>query len=317
MAGNWLRRGVLAAAGAAALALAGCGSSTTDSELKPTRVIVFGDAFADLGQRGSRYTVNGGSVTVWTEQVALSFGSALTNSSAGGTSYATGSARVAAKPDAAGNATTPSVEEQVNAFLAANTLTANDLVLISAGTGDVITQAAAAIAGTQTSAQAIANAGTAGRALGAAVRRLVNAGAKQVAVAGTYDLSRSPWALQTRQATLLNQVSSKFNDDMLVSIVDLGSTVLYLDAALHFNLATGTPGVYGLNNATEAACASVDAGPGIGTGSGQVNSFLCNNNTLVAGIDATRFMFADRVYPTPQGHRLFGDYAYTRIRQRW
>jgi phospholipase/lecithinase/hemolysin len=64
-------------------------------------------------------------------------------------------------------------------------------------------------------------------------------------------------------------------------------------------------------------CTSVDAGAGIGTGNAQINSALCNTNTIVAGVDYNRYVFADRVYPTPQAHRLFGEYAYNRVRARW
>ncbi len=39
--------------------------------------------------------------------------------------------------------------------------------------------------------------------------------------------------------------------------------------------------------------------------------------TLAAGADYTHYLFADRIYPTPQAHRKFGDYAYQKIRSRW
>ena len=75
-------------------------------------------ASADLGQGGSRYTVNDGSVNIWTQHVAASFGVPLAPAAAGGTSYATGNARVNAKPDAAGSSATPTVTEQIDSFLA-------------------------------------------------------------------------------------------------------------------------------------------------------------------------------------------------------
>jgi phospholipase/lecithinase/hemolysin len=318
MKANWLRRGLLlAAAGAAALALAGCGSGTIESQFVPARVIAFGDSFADIGQGGTRYTVNDGSNNIWTLQVAASYGRPLTTAKSGGLSYATANARVAAKPDAVGSTATPTVEEQVNAFLAGNSLGATDLVLVSAGIGDIVAEMAKVNAGTETSADALANVRAAGRALGAQVRRLVDAGAKHVAIAGVYDIGKSPWALETAQTGVLNQLAGKFNEDLLVSMVDLGATVLYVDTALHFNLVIASPGTYSLTNATTEACNSVDAGVGIGTGKGQVNSGLCTTSTLVPGVDPNVYLFADRLYPTAVGHRLFGDYAYSRLRQRW
>lgn len=317
MIGNWLRRSLLLAAGALALVLTACGSGTIESQLHPARVVAFGDAFADVGQNGSRYTVNDGSINNWTQGVASAFGLAITPVSAGGLSYATGNARVVAKPDAAGNNSTRTVEEQVTAFLAANTLGANDLVLVHAGTSDVIVEAMRAISGAQSTDQAIANARAAGRALGAQVRRLVQAGAQHVAVAGVYNMSKSPWAISAGQTSLLDQVSAKFNEDLLVSMVDLGANVLYIDAALQFNLATGTPAAFALTEVTTQVCTSVDAGPGIGIGTGRVNSALCTTTTIVSGADYSKYMFADAVYPTPQGQRLFADYAFSRIRARW
>jgi phospholipase/lecithinase/hemolysin len=35
------------------------------------------------------------------------------------------------------------------------------------------------------------------------------------------------------------------------------------------------------------------------------------------GLDYNIYFFADQVYPTPAAHRLFGDFAYTRMRARW
>ena len=106
MAVNWLRRSVLAAAGvSAAMLLAGCGSSTIESALKPERFIAFGDGLSDVGQvNGARYTINDGSSANWTQELAGIYNLKLTAASVGGTSYAQGNARVSAKPDAAGSA---------------------------------------------------------------------------------------------------------------------------------------------------------------------------------------------------------------------
>lgn len=323
MARLWLRRALLGAATASALLLAACGGGEIESQLQPTRVIAFGDAMADVGQTSSsagtqaRYTINDGSVNVWPQQVAWRFGVDLVPAVAGGNGYATGNARVTLKPDAAGNSATLTVTEQIDTFLATKSFTANDLVIVGAGTSDVVANASAFFAGTITYDQMIANVGQAGRDLGAQLRRLVNSGARQVVVVGPYNLSKSPWALQLNQATALGSASAKFNEEMLVSVVDLGANVLYVDAAFYFNLVTAAPSAYGYTNGTDPACTSVDAGAGIGTGTGQVNSRLCTNNTLVAGINPLLYLFADRVYMTPAANRSFGDWAYEKIHERW
>jgi len=317
MAANWMRRTVMVAACASAALLAACGSSTTESAISPQRFVAFGDAVSDIGQSGSLYTVNDGSVNNWTLQLATSYGKTLAPSSAGGKSYATGNARVNTKPDAAGNTSTLTLAEQITAYLASNTFTGSDVVLVNGGVSDVIAGMATVTAGTQTEAQMAAAARKAGEDLAAQVRRLVNAGAKYVVVTGTYDLGRTPWAKAINRESLLSTASSRFNEGLLVDIVDLGANVLYVDLAYYVNLYTSTPGNFGFNNATAAVCTSVDAGNGIGTGTGQVNSALCTPSTLLSGASAANYVFADNVYLTPSAQRQFGTYAYDRLRARW
>jgi len=315
MAMQWMRRAWVTAA-ASALLLSACGGgSTVTSRLSPSRVIVFGDAMADMGQDGAHYTVNDGSVNNWAQYVASEYGQNLTPSSRGGLDYAWGNARVLATPDAAGNAGTPTVKQQVDQFLASNTLGSNDLVIVSAGTADVITQAQAVLSGAQTTDQALVNLDQAGNDLADQVKRLVSAGAQHVVVAGSYDLGRSPWAVQLGSDALLHPASTQFNNRLLVSLVNYGATVLYVDAALYFNQQTSSSS--SVSNYTNSVCTSVDAGPGIGTGDNQVNSHLCSTSTLLSGADYSTYLWADRVYPTPRGHTLFGDYAFGRIRDRW
>jgi outer membrane lipase/esterase len=317
MSCHWMRRALLALASASALLIAACGSGTIESQLQPSRLVAFGDGFSDVGQGGSRYTVNDGSVNIWAHQVAAGFGLPLAPVAAGGTSYATGNVRINTKPDAAGNSATLTVTEQVDQFLATNSIGSDDLLIIGAGIGDIVAEAAKVNSGAQTGDQMMTNVRQAGRELGGQVRRLVQAGAAHVVVVGPYDLGKSPWAKATSQTDLLSDASGRFNEQLLLSIVDLGANVLYVDAALLFNLMVSSPASYDLSNETDPVCTSVDPGPGIGTGAGQVNSALCNTGTLVAGADYTRYLFADRIYPTPQAHRRFGDYAYDRVRARW
>jgi outer membrane lipase/esterase len=317
MSPNWLRRAVLLAACAASLLLAACGSGTIESQLTPSRIVVFGDAFADLGQTGSRYTVNDGGVNNWTQKVALDFNLPLTTVAAGGKSYATAHARVNTRPDDVGNSATPTVKEQVDRFLASDAVGGNDLFIVNAGTSDVIAEGARLAAGTQSADQTVLNTRQAGRDLAAQVRRLVNAGARFVVVVGPYNLGRSPWATAAGLASPLDNASGRFNDELLVALVDLGDRVLYVDAALQYNLMISSPPSYDMTNATTPVCTSVDAGPGIGIGAGQVNSALCTPATVIAGADYNSYLFADKVYSTPRAQFKFGEYAFSRIRSRW
>jgi phospholipase/lecithinase/hemolysin len=312
-----LRRALLGAACLSGALLAACGGGEVESKLAPKRLVSFGDAFSDLGQAGPRYTINDGTTNIWSQQLAARYGLSLSASSAGGSSYATASARVAAKPDAAGNAATPTVTEQVDRFLAGASFNADDLVLINGGVADIVAEVGQTRSGAQSSSQAAADIEQAGKDLGAQVRRLVQAGASHVVVVGAYNLGRSPWARNIGQAAQLEDYATRFNNALLVSIVDLGANALYVDAALYYNLVIANPATYGLVNPNESACAVNDPGPGIGIGNGEINSALCTPENLRGPINRDQWLWADPVYPTPIGHRLFGDYAYDRITRRW
>jgi outer membrane lipase/esterase len=319
MAFQGLRRTLMGAAIASLTLLAACGGGSLVSQFQPQRVIAFGDAMVDVGQTGRRYTIDDGSTNIWVQQLAASYGLSLTAASAGGTGYGTGNARVVASPDAAGEASTRTVAQQVSDFLAAGSFRDGDLVVVQAGTSDIITQVTRTNAGLQTSAQALAAIEQAARDLASQVGRIVDTGAQRVVVAGTFNLGRTPWAAGLGQAALLETYSRRFNELLLIGLVGRGANVLYVDQALYYNLVTASPSGYlGSNaNATTPACASVDAGPGIGIGEGRISAYPCDATTLQAGIDAGRYFFADPVYPTPAAHRLFGIEAYNRIRGRW
>jgi phospholipase/lecithinase/hemolysin len=312
-----LRRAFLAATCLSSLLLAACGGGgSVVSKFQPTRVVAFGDAFSDAGQRGAEYTINDATAVVWTQVLAARYGIGIAPTSSGGSSYAIGSARVTAKPDAAGNAATPSITDQVSTFLGSGAPGANDVVVVSGGTSDILAEVAAYRAGTQDAATTTAHVAQAGRELGAQVRRLIGAGATHILVAGAYNMGRSPWGISTGQAAFIESLSGSFNNALLISIVDFGSTTLYVDAALFFNLVTANPTVYSLADVTNPICTSVDPGPGIGIGAGQVNSALCNASTLQALAPSTT-LFADPVYFTPIGNALFGNYAADRLRERF
>lgn len=325
----WLRRAFWLAAALSAGLLAGCGSSTIESALKPTRVIAFGDAFSDLGQGGTRYTVNDGTATVWIETFAKAYGKTVTTAlTADGVSYATGNARVKLTPDAAAGAA-PTIEDQINTFVGGNTFGANDLAVVAGGYSDIIVNVMRVLdatvsvpfGGTITQAQALTNISQAGTDMGKLVRRLVKTeGARYVMVAGVYDLSKSPWAIAIGQTALLSQASLAFNSALLVEIADLGANVYYADTAAYFNTVVSSPASVGLTTTTVAACdpaTTSDAGNGIGTGTGKINSALCTNATILLGQDYAKYLFADQVYPTPAGHALWGARAAALLRTRW
>lgn len=312
-----LRRALLAATFLSTLLAACGGGGDVVSKFNPTRLVVFGDALSDTGQRGGvQYTVNSNPVN-WTDVVAAAYGLPVAPSSAGGTSYAIGSARVATNPDAQGNAATPSIAQQVSTFLAAGGPQANDLILLQGGIADVIAEVQAEANGLQTSPTTQANVAAAGRALGDQLRRLVGAGAKHVGVTGVYNLGRTPWSTATGRNAQLEDLSNRFNNALLVSIIDFGSTTLYVDSALFFNLVTSAPAAYGFVDVTSTLCTSVDPGVGIGVGPNQVSSPLCTASTVNTALTPATTLYADPVYLTSSSHGLLGNLVASRLRARF
>lgn len=336
MIASWFRRAALVLACASGALLAACGSSTVDSALVPSRFLAVGDGFSDLGQTSNatvanaRFTVNDGSVANWTEQLAGRYGHTLKASAQGGLSYAQAHARISSATDAVGGSA-PSIAAQIDTLLAANTLGVDDVVLVQGGVSEILYHVEAFRAGAITQEQMLWAVDAAGRAFGAQIRRLVDAGAKHVVVIGAYGMERSPYAISNQLTDLLKTLSYEgetgdnrprsFNWAMESTIADLGASVLYVDAAYYFNLLTGTPVTHGFDDVQGAlpvmVCNSVDPGVGIGTGAGQVNSALCTTSTLVAGVDYARRLFADGIYFTPNPQRMFGNYAFDALRRRW
>lgn len=273
--------------GAAALAgpalLSACGSGDIASALQPARLIVLGDGLSDLGD--PRYTVNDGSVNIWALQVASRYSLAVSDVGAGGTGYAEGLARVLGA--------SPSVEAQVTAFLASGAPGADDVFLINAPMQDVIDSAASAPA-----------ADAAGKALAAQVRRLIDAGARHVLVAGLYDLGKSPLAIALNQVAAYSAASLSFNSAFKIAASDLGTSLLFVDAAYYINLLVESPTSYGLTNATTPVCTSTLVTD-------------CTTATLLAGVDYNDYLFADDRHFTPEAHRLLGNYAYDKLVGRW
>lgn len=271
--------------GACALVLAsllsacGGGSSTVNplsSKVNPSiasaRVIAFGDALSDVGASGVRYTVNdasvGGSMTV-AERLAFTYGfttmTAVTDTralSGGAYSYAQGEARV----NTAGTAT--SVATQVSNFLVNNKPGDNDLIVITAGTRDIIANATQYFANAITADQAKANVAQAALDLATVIQQLTAAGAKHVLVLGPFNVARMPWVLAmpgATPATAYPTFSTQYSFVQQLSILTSGDTscgsfgcqlsaalvsrypatsngqpVLLADVAQYFNLMTGT-----------------------------------------------------------------------------
>ena len=320
MTGIFLRSIAISGAALVALVLGACGGGTTEGALVPARFISIGDAFSDVGQLGTKakYTVNDDAIDTWLGQVLASYGTGtLTASATGGLGFAQGNARINMMPDAAGRTATLTITQQVDAALATGAIGANDVIFLNAGASDIVAEMMAVLAGAQTEAQMLARVKQEGKDYGAQVRRLVDAGAKHVVVMGVYNLGASPWARVIGQAATLSSASTIFNQAFVVSIVDLGNQVLYIDLAGYINVLILFPSAFGFTNTSDAVCTSVDPGPGIGTGANQVNSSLCTATTIVTGATYSAYIFADGLNFTPAVLQLYGANVFSRLTLRW
>jgi outer membrane lipase/esterase len=305
-----------------AAVLSGCGSGSIVSPFQPTRIVVLGDGMSDVGQLGTtrRYTVNDSSSNNWALEFAVGYGLTVSPQASGGQGYAQGNARITSAVDAAGGSA-PSVTQQVSTYLAQGTPLAGDLILINGGAGDVVAQMTAYKSGAITEAAMAVAVAQAGTELGKQIRRLVNAGAQRVVIAGMPNLSKTPWATAIGETVRLSSLSIALNDALLSEVWDMGTHVFFVDMAYYVNIVTAAPAnTLGAGAvATTPVCTSADAATtnGIGTGVGQVNSSLCTTTTLISGANHNVYVFADALHFTPAMHRLMAAYARLKVLSRW
>jgi phospholipase/lecithinase/hemolysin len=302
------RRTFLAWAGAGTLMLAGCGGSSVASRLNPQRFLIVGDGFCDQGQNGSLPTVNDGAGTpTWLQQMAAYYNNVapVKPANQGGTAWAQAYAMLAS-PDTVSGTNAPSVQTQISEMLAATPINDDDLVFINGGMADIMQ----AVTQTGISAATAAAVQTAASTLATQVRQLTQSGGTHVVVTGVYDISLSPWATATGlNKADISKLTVNFNDQLLIAINDLGSTVLYLDAALFYNLVYNSASDYGVNNVTTAVCTTPTA-------------LTCTLNTLTDSANYNAYMFADDIHFTPAvqlmfGSSSYGSNGYQRLSDRW
>ena len=304
MKASWTRRATLALATVSAAALlAACGDGSVVSDLKPTRFITVGDSFADVGQTGSKFTVNDGTNN-WVQDFAAHYDQTVAPASAGGWGYAQGYARVET-PDTSSGTNSPSVKQQIDALLARTPMQDGDVMMLNGGMHDIV----AAVEATGISDATTTTVQAAGKAMAAQVRRRVDAGAKHVVVTGVQNVGLTPWALRRGEKDPIERLSYAFNDQLLINIADMGATVLYFDAALFFNLINNKPEGYSIDNEKDPACTTPDAR-------------TCTPNTIVPNADYNRYMYADQLNFSPKVQRNFvdrnyGENVYDKFKNRW
>ena len=292
---------------------------------------------------GGQFTINGSAPTNWTVLTAAKFGlatpcAALTGLdgaasqgfsvmpptvNAGCTAYAQGGARVT-NPVGVGNKltggasatlgmlTTP-VVTQIQNFLTANngSFNGNEIVFVMAGANDVFMQAAQISAGLP-AASGVAAVQTAASELATAVKtQIVAKGAKYVAVMNVPDIASTPQVtsisdptVKAQTAGLMDTLVKAFNAQLKADLPD-SVNVLNVDAYSASKDEVQNPGKYLLTDVTHTACNLTQPSP-----NPLASSLVCNANNLNTGVLPTdKYLFADKVHPTPYGYSLFALYV--------
>lgn len=281
-------------AGAAVL-LAACGGGTSQIQaFKPPRLTAFGDDSSSFTPDGRKYAVNEfgtdavtldcGASPIWIQDVARAFNFGFSQCPLSG-------GETKALTRAAPGARVADVVRQVDAHVAAGGFQPEELVLVLAGTWDVVDLYAQFPARSRD--DLINDARARGTRLAEQVNRMVGLGAR-VVVSTMPDLGLSPYGLAqgTDGAKLLTDLSAALNGRIRATIINDGRLIGLVLTDEFVQVAARAPGAFALDNAKDAVCR--EALPN------------CTTKTLVDGARATGYLWAsDRWLGTP-GHRQLG-----------
>jgi len=307
----------------------GGGSSSDSSAAVPAggihlQIVSFGDSLSDVGTYapiastvgGGRFTTNPGQV--WTQNIAQYYGDTLNAAfvidiahnlrAQNGLGYAQGGATVATPAnlynfltDLIGDVEMP-VTQQVSSYLAAHgSFNANQLVLVWAGSNDVL-RAGALPAAAQTVQTAAAT-------LAQVVGQIVQNGATHVVVANVPNVGLSPTGIASADGGAnLTQLSQLFNTSLstALQVGGLQGKVIQIDSytwisqiVMNFQ-ANG----FAVSN-TGVACDPAKTP--------RATALLCSPKTYVTANADQTYIFADSLHPTTRLHALFAQFVEQQI----
>lgn len=268
-----------------------------------SKTVFFGDSLSDSGAFSSllpagtgRFTTNPG--PVWTEVFAAHYGLEARPSTAGGTNYAQGGARVSGLPGVPSTAPTGTatpLSTQINAHLTSSA-DPHALYAVWSGANDIFYQAGLASALLITSAQVQVNVITAAATEVAQIGRLASAGARYILVPNMPNIGATPFGVNSGAAATFTALSALYNSTLYAGLDTAGIAVIPLDVSGLLGEAIANPASVGLANTTLPAC-------------GATPSLLCTAANFIAPNAQQSFLFADGVHPTTATHQLIADYA--------
>lgn len=276
-------------------------------------VVVFGDSLSDSGNAGSLQPLPPGSSfttnpdPVWSEIVAETFGASGGNDLAGGPNYAfAGACMSPATPCAFDVA--PTVTEQITKyfFKSGETADPNALYVIWGGANDVADSLGYSLKNNPTDlpmAQRLTQEATlaAARVNVAQIRRLHDAGARNVVVLNLPDISKSPYAVNLGQVAqgALTQLVTAYNGILDAGIRESEAGIVPINVFALFNEIIENHETYGFTDATGTACGEPDATSAVSIMCGPQNSGL--PVTYAPGANQ-QYLFADRSHSSGAMH---------------
>ena len=267
-------------------------------------VVVFGDSLSDSGNFGQAQGLPADTSFItnpdpfWSEIVAQTFGASAKHSLAGGPNYAFAGACV--------NPTTPCffdvvprVTEQIDLYLASrsNQADPNAIYVIWGGANDV----ANSLLIEPAEAQAHTLAASAVNV--AQIRRLQDAGARNVVAFNLPDISQSPFAGNLGPIVQggLAQLVTAYNDRLYAGIHESEEGIVPINVFAFFNEIVENPGTYGFTDATGTACGEPDAESPLSIMCGPADSGY--PVTYEPGANE-QYLFADRSHPSGATHAM-------------
>jgi hypothetical protein len=290
----------------AASLLAACGGGTRQIEpFKAERYFAMGDELSVLTSDGRRHGINGlnssnavdcSSNQIWVQALASSFSLVFAECNPNAATEL--NARILAAPGADAAALTAQIDAQV----AAGGFRANDLTSVLIGMHDVLALYAQFPA--RSEADLTNELGARGAAIAAQVNRLVGLGAK-VVVSTVPDLGTTPFALAEKAAhsdvdrsALLSRLTAALNARLRTTILNDGRFIGLVLADEMTEAMVRSPLSFGLTDISQAACA--------------VALPDCTSATLVAGANASTWLWADRLRLAPTAQTRLGLLAQSR-----
>jgi phospholipase/lecithinase/hemolysin len=302
----------------------GSGSGATPPGGVSLQVVSFGDSLSDVGTYapiakvvgGGRFTTNPGQV--WAQNVAQYYGDTLNAaytidathklSAQSGLGYAEGGATVATPASlndfltaVIGDIEMP-VNQQVSSYLAAHgRFNANQLVLVWAGSNDVLR------AGAPPAGQQIVQ--TAASALAQIVGQIVQNGATHVVVVNVPNIGLSPKGLaQPDGGANYMQLSQVFNDSLNAALQANGlqGKVIQIDSYAWVTQIFVNFQANGFVVSNTSVACDPKKTP-------DSTALLCSPNTYVTANANQTYMFADDLHPTTRMHALFAQFVEQQI----